>query len=291
MSAPSSVLKKVKLIELKLRQRVRDLFAGGYRSAFKGQGMIFSDYRKYVPGDDIRAISWPLTAKLGAPYIKLFEEERGATFMIVMDVSGSFDFGTSGFKGESACELASLIALSAQSNQDAVGLVLFSDRVEHYVPPSRNSNHILRIVRDLYSFKRTSVQTDVVPALDFLNSVLKKKCHIFLFSDFLTTIDFTRNLKLMSQRHDVVVGVVSDPFEEELPPLGLIELEDAETGKRKVVNTSSFFFLQEYKIAMEKKRQEIKKTLNCSGADPFFIQTNKDIFKQLLVFIQKRQNK
>ena len=291
MSAPSSVLKKVKLIELKLRQRVRDLFAGGYRSAFKGQGMIFSDYRKYVPGDDIRAISWPLTAKLGAPYIKLFEEERGATFMIVMDVSGSFDFGTSGFKGESACELASLIALSAQSNQDAVGLVLFSDRVEHYVPPSRNSNHILRIVRDLYSYKRTSLRTDIVPALDFLNSVLKKKCHIFLFSDFLTNDDFTRHLKLMSQRHDVVVGVVSDPFEEELPSLGLIELEDAETGKRKVVNTSSSFFLKEYKVEMEKKKLEVKKKLNRSGVDHFFIHTDKDIFRQLLVFIQKRQNK
>ena len=175
MSAPSSVFKKVKLVELKLRRRVRDLFAGGYHSAFKGQGMIFSDYRQYIPGDDVRAISWPLTARMGEPYIKLFEEEKGATFVIVMDLSGSFDFGSKNFKGESAREQASLIALSAGRNQDSVGLLLFSDRVEHYVPPARGQNHVLRIVRDLYSFKRKSSKTDILPALDFLNGVLKKK--------------------------------------------------------------------------------------------------------------------
>jgi len=182
LKLPSSSLKKVKLIELKLRRKVKDLFAGGYQSAFKGQGMIFSDYREYVPGDDIRSISWPLTAKMNKPYIKIFEEERGATFIILMDVSGSFDFGTKGFKGEVASEMASLIALSAQRNQDAIGLLLFSDHVEKYVPPARDPKHVLRIVKDLYSFKRKSCQTDMVPALNFLNSVLKKRCHIFLFS-------------------------------------------------------------------------------------------------------------
>ncbi len=291
MSAPSSVLKKVKLVELKLRQRVRDLFAGGYHSAFKGQGMIFSDYRKYIPGDDIRAISWPLTAKLGEPYIKLFDEERGATFMIVMDVSGSFDFGTKGFKGESACELASLIALSAGRNQDSAGLLLFSDRVEHYVPPARGSKHILRIVRDLYSFKRRSIRTDLLPALDFLNGVLKKRCHIFLFSDFFTSSLFTRKLKIISHRHDVVAGVVCDPFESEFPALGLMELEDAETGERVVVNTSSSSFAKEYKRCTEERKQKVQAGLRQSGVDHFFIHTDQDVFKQLMMFIKRRRER
>ena len=291
MSAPSSVLKKVKLIELKLRQRVRDLFAGGYRSAFKGQGMIFSDYRQYVPGDDVRAISWPLTARMNEPYIKIFEEEKGATFMIMMDVSGSFDVGTSGFKGEVACELASLIAMSAQRNQDAVGLLLFSDCVEHYVPPARGSNHILRIVRDLYSFKRRSLKTDILPALDFLNGVLKKHCHIFLFSDFLSSSHFARQLKVTSQRHDVVAGIVCDPFEICFPALGLLEMEDAETGQRRIVDTSSRTFAEEYKRQMADKKQEVISCLRKSGVDHFFINTDQDIFKQLMIFIKKRRKR
>ena len=291
MSAPPSVLKKVKLLELKLRRRVRDLFAGGYRSAFKGQGMVFSDYRKYVPGDDIRAISWPLTAKIGEPYIKIFEEEKGATFMIMMDVSGSFDFGTSNFKGEVACELASLITLSAQRNQDAVGLLLFSDRVELYVPPARGSNHILRIVRDLYSFKRQSHQTDMVPALDFLNKVLKKKCHIFLFSDFFTSSHFTQQLKITRRHHDVVAGIIYDPFEDQFPALGLMEMEDAETGERRIVNTASSAFAEEYKKQMEARKQKVKTNMNKSGVDYFFIHTNQDIFKQLMVFIKRRRER
>ena len=291
MSAPASVLKKVRFIELKLRQRVRDLFAGGYRSAFKGQGMIFSDYRKYVPGDDTRTINWPLTAKMGEPYIKIFEEERGATFMIVMDVSGSFDFGTKGFKGEAACELASLIALSAQSNHDAVGLLLFSNRVEHYVPPARGSTHILRIVRDLYSFKRKSPHTDLLPALDFLNKVLKKKCHIFLFSDFFTSSHFMKQFKITSQRHDIVAGVIHDPFEDQFPPLGLVELEDSETGKRMTVDTASTAFREKYKERMDFAKQRVKTNLKRAGVDHFFIQTGEDIFKQLMVFIKSRRER
>ena len=270
LSAPSSVFKKVKLIELKLRRRVRDLFAGGYHSAFKGQGMIFSDYRQYIPGDDVRAISWPLTARMGEPYIKLFEEEKGAVFMIVMDVSGSFDFGSKNFKGESACEQASLIALSAGRNQDSVGLLLFSDRVEHYVPPAKGQNHILRIVRDLYSFKRNSLKTDVLPALDFLNRVLKKNCHLFLFSDFFMDSDFVSSLKITARRHDVVAGVVCDPFESRIPALGLMELQDAETGEKITVDTSSSNFIKTYQQYTEDRKQKVKNSLRRAGVDHFF---------------------
>ena len=288
MSAPEHILKKVRLIELKLRRRVRDIFAGGYQSVFKGQGMIFSDYRKYVPGDDVRSISWPLTAKKGVPYIKLFEEERGATFVVVVDVSASLDFGSKSFKGESACELASLIALSAQKNQDSASLLLFSDRVEHFVPPKRDVQHALRLIRDLYSFNRKSVQSDMTSALLFLNNVLKKRCHIFLFSDFFMSVDFTKVLRLISKKHDVVAVVVNDPFDKQLAPIGLIHMEDPETGKKITVDSSSPSFLKHYKQQMEQRRQIIKSKLNKSNVDICDLQTDQDIFKQFFSFINRR---
>ncbi len=291
MSAPAPILKKVRLLQLKLRQKVRDLFAGGYQSAFKGQGMVFTDYRKYVPGDDVRAISWPLTAKMGEPYIKIFEEEKGATFLLMMDISGSFDFGTKEFKGESACELASLIAFSAQRNQDRVGLLLFSDHVEHYVPPTHGLNNVSRLVRDMYSFQRKSVKTDFTPALEFLSHVLKKHCHIFLFSDFFTSSNFIKPLQIIRRRHDVVVGIVRDPFETYLPPLGLLELEDAETGQRRVVDTSSKTFTEQYKAQMKQQKDTVEKALLRSKVDYFYIDTSKDLFKQLLGFIQRRRRR
>ena len=291
MSTTASVLKKVRLIEFKLQRRVRDLFAGGYKSAFKGQGMVFSDYRKYIPGDDVRAINWPLTAKTGEPYIKVFEEEKGATFMIAMDVSGSFDFGTKSFKGEKACELASLVALSTQRNQDHVGLLLFSDRVEHYVPPSRGLKNTLRIVRDLYSFQRQSAQTDLIPTLDFLNGIFKKRCHIFLFSDFLTNLNFVHKLKIMSKRHDIMAGVFCDPFEDHFQGLGLMQLQDMETGHQVLVNTSSQTFLNNYAKTMKQQRTQVENNLMKSQVDYFYIHTDQDIFKQLMSFFKNRRKK
>ena len=288
MSAPEHILKKVRLIELKLRRRVKDLFAGGYQSAFKGQGMIFSDYRKYVPGDDVRSISWPLTAKKGIPYIKLFEEERGATFVVMVDISASLDFGSRGFKGEAACELASLITLSAQKNQDSASLLLFSDCVEHYVPPGRDNRHALRLIRDMYSFKRKSVRSDMTSSLLFLNNVLKKRCHIFLFSDFFMSSDFTKALQIMGKKHDIMAVVVNDPFEMQMAPMGLINMEDVETGKRIVVDSSSSAFLKHYKQQVQHRKQMIKSRLTRSNVDFFYLQTDQDLFKQFFSFINKR---
>ena len=264
---------------------------GAYRSAFRGSGLTFSDFREYTDGDDVRSISWPLTAKMGKPYIKMFEEEKGATFVVALDVSGSLDFGTKGFKGEVASEMASLITLSAQKNQDAVGLLLFSDEVELYIPPSRGPKSMARLVQTLYSFKRKSRQTDLLPALDFLNSVIKKRCHLFLFSDFLFSSDFSAQLKITGKKHDVVAGMVRDPFESQFPPLGLIELEDTETGQTQMVHTSSTAFQKAYR---EKKQQETTKaikTLTRSQVDYFFIDTNKDTFRQLLLFLKKRKER
>ena len=288
MSVPAR-LKKARLLQLKLRQKVRDLFAGGYRSAFKGQGMTFADYRRYVPGDDVRAISWPLTARTGVPYIKIFEEEKGATFLLVLDISASFDFGGAGFKGEAAAELASLIAFSAERNQDRVGLLLFSDRVEHYVPPTARANNVARLTRDMYAFERQSRRTDITPALDFLNRVLKKQCHIFIFSDFFNPGDFEKPLQILSRRHDVVAAVVQDPFEQKLPPIGLMEMEDAEDGRRVLLNTSSRAFRRQYEEDVKARLKRVEKVFHHARVDYFPINTGRDIFKQLLHFIKKRQ--
>ena len=206
-----------------------------------------------------------------------------------MDVSGSFDFGTHAFKGEASCEIASLIAMSAQRNQDRVGLILFSDKVEHYVPPSTGLKHTSRIVRDLYSFKRTSSQTDIVPVLDFLQSVLKKQCHIFLFSDFLTPGDFTKKMHITSSKHDMAVALVRDPFECDFPSLGLLDLEDAETHKHITIDTSSYHFKKEYQAMVKERQNKVEKQLLLSQADYFCLHTNKDLFKQFLHFIQKRR--
>jgi len=291
LSATAPISKKIRWLEFQLRRRVKDLFAGGYQSAFKGQGMVFTDSRRYIPGDDVRAINWSLTAKKGETYIKIFEEEKGATFMLVMDVSGSFDFGTRGFKGEVACELASLIALSAQRNRDRTGLLLFSDRVEHYVPPGYGMAHTSRIVKDLYSFQRKSSRTDIVPSLDFLNGVLKKHCHIFLLSDFCMSSSFVKPLRILSRRHDVSVAIICDPFEADIPPLGLMEMEDAETGQRMIVDTSSSGFSQKYRAVMQQQQQEVDQQLVRSEVNFFHVHTNQDVFKQLLLFIKKRRMK
>ncbi len=284
-------LKKIRLLELRLRRKATALLAGGYRSAFRGQGMVFADYRKYIPGDDIRAISWPLTAKMGSPYIKIFEEEKNAVFIIAMDVSGSFDFGTQQLKKTAACELAGLIALSTQRNQNRIGLLLFSDRVEHYLPPAGGFKHTSSLIRDLYFFRNQSSQTNLCPALDFLHNVLKKNCHIFLFSDFFSSSDFVKPLRMISQKHDVSVGITHDPLESEFPSLGLINMEDSETGQQITVDTNSLFFKKNYHNLIRKKKEKIQKQLMASQVDYFYIHTEKDLFKQLLSFIQRRHNK
>ena len=289
MSAPAHILKKVRWIELKLRRRVKELFAGGYRSVFKGQGMIFSDYRKYVPGDDVRSISWPITAKKSAPYIKLFEEEHGAVFIAVVDVSASLDFGSQSFKGESACELAALLVLSAQKNQDSAGLLLFSDCVEHYAPPLRQHKQALRLIRDMYSFKRKSIQSDILPALSFLNNVLKKRCRIFLFSDFFMSSDFTKALSLINRKHDVSAVVIQDPFDEQLPQMGLIALKDAESGKSFLADSSSSAFINNYKQQAVDRKQKLESNLRKSGVDFFHLYTDQDIFKQFFSFVNKKR--
>lgn len=283
--------KKIRWTRLKLKKRVSDLFSGTYASAFKGHGMVFADYRRYAPGDDVRAISWPLTARTGETYIKVFEEEKGATVILAVDISASFDFGGQCLKSEQAFELVCLIAFSALKGKDKLGLLLFSDQVEHYVPPGSGLKHTLKIIKDLHSLKRRSKSTDLIPPLSFLNRLLKKRCHVFLLSDFLTSRDFTHQLKVTGLRHDMIAGVIYDPLEKHFPPSGLMHCEDPETGRTVLVDTSSASFAHSYQNMVKTRHTQIKKQFLQAGVDHFHINTQKDVLKQFAGFLKTRREK
>lgn len=243
---PKEILKKVRLLEISTRKMVDNIFVGEYHTAFKGQGLTFSEFREYVPGDEIRSISWNLTAKTGKPYVKRYDEERELTMMLLVDISGSGDFGSKDFlKGEVLVQIAAVLAFAASKNNDRIGLMLFSDHVEHYVPPKKGRGHVHRILRDLLYFKPVGRKTDLKLALDSLNAILKKKSTVFILSDFLSE-GFDRSLKLVSRKHDVAAIIVEDSAEASFPKVGLVEMQDAETGEVVMVDTSSSAFLKEY---------------------------------------------
>lgn len=291
MSLPPEILKKVKLLEISTRKQVNNLFAGEYHSAFKGQGMTFSEFREYVPGDDVRAISWAVTARTGKPYIKKFDEEREMTLLIAVDVSGSSQFGTSNwFKGEVMTHLAALLGFSAAKNKDPVGLLLFSDQVEHYVPPKKGRGHIHRIIRDLYYYKPKSRGTKIGVALEHLQSVLKKRSNIFICSDFLDE-GFDQTLRMIGKKHDTVAVVVYDPAEYELPKMGVVDLEDAETGEVLTVDTSSVLFRKTFKDYMELRRQKSQQELRRAQIDRIEVNTHADIAAPLIQFFHRRNRR
>lgn len=283
------ILEKVKQIDIHLRRKVNNIFAGQYRSAFRGQGMIFSDFREYTPGDDVRSISWTLTAKMSRPYIKTFEEERESNIVLVADVSKSFDFGTGSInKREALNLLASLVAFCARKNQDPVGLLLFSNGVERYIPPKKGGHQALRIVRELLSHKCESQSTNLSSSLYFLQNVLKKRSHIFLFSDFLVSKPYEVALKNLQKKHDVIAVVLSDSFERKLPSLGLIDMEDLETGRVVTVDSSSLVFQNKYKKWIDISTKKRNEKLVRSGAEVIFVDTNKDIYQPFINFFKKR---
>ncbi len=288
MDFPVEVLKKVKLIELSTRKLVNNIFAGEYHTMFKGQGMTFADFREYVPGDDVRAISWPLTAKAGKPYIKKFEEEREMTLILAVDISGSSDFGTGAFfKGEIMTHLAAVLAFSAVKNNDQVGLLLFSDQVEHFVPPKKGRGHVYRILRDLLFFKPKSSQTKMNTALQYLNGILKKRAAIFLFSDFVDE-GFDKALRILGDRHDVVACVVQDMAEEELPHWGLVDLQDPESGEIMTVDTSAAVFRDSYKQSHRQRKALRDKMLRLAQVERVDVVTQGDYFDPLIKYFRKR---
>lgn len=291
MSLPPELVKKVKLLELQARKKVNNLFIGEYHSAFKGQGMTFSEFREYVPGDDVRTIAWPLTARTGKVYIKKHDEEREMTVIIAVDVSGSQDFGSKKyFKGEVAAHVAALLSFAALGNKDSVGLLLFSDQVELFVPPKKGRGQILRILRDIYYHKPASRGTDISLALTHLLTVLKKKAHIFVISDFLDK-NFEGEMRRLSKKHDTVAVVLDDKLESEIPSMGLVDFEDPETGDVVTVDTSSPVFQREYGKYLADIKSKRQVELRRAQVDTIPIQTDEDLVEPLLAFFKRRSRR
>jgi len=291
LSLPPEILKKIKLLDIRTRKLVNSVLAGDYHSAFKGQGMTFSEFREYVPGDDVRAISWIVTARMGKPYIKKFEEEREMVVVLVVDISGSADFGTGDYvKGEVITNLSALLGFCAAKNNDHVGLLLFSDQVEHYVPPKKGRGHIHRILRDLYFFKPKSRGTRIQTALDFLQGILKKRSTVFLFSDFMDE-GFDRSLRMIGRKHDTVAVVVQDSAEKEIPDMGLVEFEDAENGRLITVDTSSSTFRRSFTREARRRQERREGELKRSKVDRIDVVTGEDYVDPLIAFFKKRRRR
>jgi uncharacterized protein (DUF58 family) len=285
---PRVILKQVRRIEISTRGLVNEVFSGEYHSVFKGRGMNFAEVREYQYGDDIRSIDWNVTARSGAPFVKVFEEERELTVMLLVDVSASGDFGTrERLKGEMAVEICALLAFSAIKNNDKVGLVIFSDRVEKFVPPRKGRRHVLRVLRELLYHEPEGRGTDITAALDYLNHVQKKKAVTFLVSDFQDE-GFERALSIAGRRHDVVAIRVSDPRERTLPPVGWMELEDPETGERVMVDTSDVDFRQRFAERVERRRAELDRALRRSKVDVVDVETGRPYVEPLMRFFRER---
>ncbi len=287
MLTPAEIFAKTRRIEIRTSRLVNELFGGRYHSTFKGRGVEFSDVREYIAGDDVRAIHWNITARLGMPYIKRFTEERELTILIAVDVSRSTAFGTRHrLKSELAAELVALLAFAALKNNDKVGLLLFSDKIENFIPPRKSKSHTLRLVRDVLSFEPQGAGTNINEALTYLNRVQKKRSIVFIISDFIDG-DYEKALGITRRRHDTVAFVLEDPMEAKWPSVGRILMEDAETRARAIAPGNASFRDEYAKIArgVRETRDRIFSRINL---DRVIFQTNQDYVKPLLVFFQER---
>ena len=288
---PPEILRQVKLLELRTRGLVNSLFTGEYRSVFKGQGMEFSEVREYQPGDEVRSIDWNVTARMRKPYVKRYIEERELTVMLVVDLSGSERFGTrTRFKSELASELAAVLAMSAIRNNDRVGAVLFTDRIEHVVPPRKGRRHALRLMRDLLAFQPIGTGTDIASAMDYAGKMLSHKAIIFLVSDFQSD-DLEQPLKLLAQRHDVVAVTVDDPSEHELPDLGLARFVDPESGKTLDVDTSDPAVRARFAEAVAGEIGARKRLLRRLAIDEIPLHTDGGVVDPLIRFFRTRETR
>lgn len=285
---PEEVLKKVRQIEVTTRDLVNSLFSGEYHTAFKGQGMQFQEVREYQPGDEVRTIDWNVTARMRAPFVKVFTEEREQILMLVVDASGSGNFGTRArMKGELAVELAAILAFSAIKNNDRVGLIIFTDRIEKFVPPEKGRSHVLRVIRELLYFKPQGRGTSISTALEFLNRVTRRKAIVLLVSDFLDT-GFDRALKVARRKHDLIALSIVDPREQELPDVGRIALEDAESGEILMVNTSDATFRKAFKSDAQHRGTLLKKKLSSLKVDHIELSTDRPYTVPLMRFFKQR---
>jgi uncharacterized protein (DUF58 family) len=282
------ILKKVRKIEIKTRRLSDHIFSGEYHTSFKGRGMTFSEVRQYQFGDDVRAIDWNVTARYNEPYVKVFEEERELTMMLMVDLSGSENFGTqNAFKRDIVTEIAATMAFSATQNNDKIGLILFSDQIELYIPPKKGKSHVLRIIRELIDFKPYSNKTDISQALRFLSGTQKKKAIVFVISDFIAD-DYEHTLKIAGKRHDVTGVRVYDLREEQMPDIGVVNMADAETGEAMLVNTGSKQVRMQYEKYYQDKVKYFKETFSRCGAGTVTVRADESYVTKLLSYFKGR---
>ena len=286
---PKEVLQKVRRIEIRTRSVVESILSGEYQSVFKGRGMEFSEVRTYTEGDDVRSIDWNVTARMGQPYVKKHVEERELTVMLVVDASSSGHFGSvARFKDEVAVELCALLAFSAIKNNDRVGLIIFTSDVEKYIPPKKGKNHVLRVIRELLYFRPEKRGTDIGAAIGFLNRVITKKSVVFLVSDFLNA-GYEVPIRVASHRHDFVAITVTDPREKELPAVGLVELQDPETGAAMLVDSRDRNLRRAFASEAERRGRELSAFFRANGIDEIQISTGADYVDPLVRFFRKRE--
>ncbi|WKZ68709.1 MAG: DUF58 domain-containing protein [Melioribacteraceae bacterium] len=285
------LLKQVRQIEIRTRGIVNEVFSGEYHSVFKGRGMEFSEVREYQFGDDIRNIDWNVTARFGHPYIKIFEEERELTVMLLIDMSGSLLFGSAEkTKQRIAAELSSILAFSALKNNDKVGLILFTDRIEKFVSPRKGRSHVLRIIREVLSFEPQGNQTNLKAALEYFNSTIKKKSIAFLISDFMDS-GYEKIIKIVGKKHDLIGMILEDPREKELPLAGLVKFRDAETGEIRVIDTSSKIVRDEFFTYRKYNEEKRRQLFVSSRIDKVNIETDKNYVKPLVDFFKLREKR
>jgi uncharacterized protein (DUF58 family) len=288
---PREILRQIRRLQLKARRAVEDVLGGEYHSVFKGTGMAFEEVRAYQPGDDVRAIDWNVTARMGQPFVKRYIEERELTVLLVLDSSGSLHFGTRAqLKREVAAELGAVLAFSAIANNDRVGLIQFTDRVEHFLPPRKGTRHVLRLIRDVLFWQPRRRGTSLREGLDYLNRVLRRRAVVFLFSDFLDR-DFERAVRRTGRRHDLVAVRVADPREEDLPAVGLVELEDAESGRRLLLDTGNRAVRAAFRAEAAARRDAVRQLTRSAGIDLIEVSTDGGHLDALIRFFQMRERR
>ncbi len=288
-NSTTELLKKVRRIELKTRGLSSQIFSGEYHSAFKGRGMAFSEVREYTPGDEIRTIDWNVTARFNTPYVKVFQEERELTAILLVDVSASDNFGTTDkLKRNLITEISAVLAFSALQNNDKVGVIFFSDKIELFIPPKKGKSHILRVIREMINFQATGKGTDIGAAITFLNRAIKKRCITFLISDFIDHGNYRDNLRIANKKHDLVAFHVYDEREQEMPDIGLVKFLDAETGVYQWINTGDKQVRKIYAANALKQRRKIEDSLRKSGVDFTSIGTHENFVKPLMNLFKRR---
>ncbi len=285
------ILKKVKQIEVATRSVVNEVFSGEYHSVFKGRGMEFAEVREYQPGDDVRTIDWNVSARAGHPFIKVFDEERELTVMLLVDVSSSGNFGTAEqFKREIAAELSAALAFSAIKNNDKVGLMIFSDKIEKFIPPRKGKKHVLRVIREILFYKPQDSSTDLNVALEHLSRIIKRKSTVFLISDFLTE-NFEKSLHVANRKHDIIAISITDPREVSLPNVGLIELQDAETGETVTVDAGDAHIRNTFYQTASKQRDALSRLFRSIGVDHIDILTDRSYIEPITRFFRMRERR